>query len=529
MDDIRSLILKTYQERPKHFTQILKRNPEVLKCIEDFVPKNITSFTEQLYYVAFQDDGVCKNGQKKKLKSFAGYSFCGKTGQCQCAKESVGASVSAKKQAMDSASKELVQVRRRSTVLSRYGVDNVGLTDTAKEGRNRFYADDTLIKDLSEQIKSTKEIRYGSGTYNNSQKRIETCKERYGVDNTFLLTSDNSNPGVAVLKDKARLSDLYPRLSVSEISDMLGVVESTVYKYLGIHSFREPYKSTFEKEIVYFLNELGVDNIITNSRKIISKELDIFLPDYNLAIEYNGIYWHHDKVPHISRDYHMRKFRECEEKGIELFTIFSNSWDEQKDIWKSKIKSKLNLSDKRIYARKTQVVIPTTNQVKTLLRNHVQGYTVSEIQYGLEYDGDIVAVMTFSKKRMGIGRGRSESSYELVRYCTSATVIGGASKLLKRFIKDYSPEEIVSYSDNRYSVGNLYKTLGFELESDNKPGFSYYDPAKKTMLHRLNYTKFKLVQQGYDKDKTAFQITDELGLLRIWDCGTRTWTLRLKY
>jgi hypothetical protein len=268
-------------------------------------------------------------------------------------------------------------------------------------------------------------------------------------------------------------------------------------------------------------------NIHTNKRTIIGKELDIFLPDHNLAIEYNGTYWHHDKIPHITKSYHRDKFISCEEKGIELFTIFSDSWENKKEIWKNKIKAKLGLSEK-VYARNTSVITLTPARTRLILdNNHIQGYCTSQYCYGLKYNDEIVAVMTFSNNRVGVGKDRGKDTYELVRYVTSKQVVGGASKLLSHFVKNHAPKQIVSYSDNRYSVGNLYRVLGFELEKDNNAGYGYYDPALKKMNHRYKFAKHRLVAEGFDRTKTEFEIMDERGFLRIWDCGTRTWVLTI--
>ena len=529
MNNIQQLIIDTYAQKPRHYTQILKRNKDVIDYIKDNVPYKITSFLEQLYYVVYQDAGVCDYNNKKKLKSFEGYTFCGKTGVCQCARESVSKSVSLKKKEYTDERIEEINEKRKQTTLEKYGVKNNGQTDNARQSHKDFYADKNKVQKVIDQIGATKEVKYGDRKFNNRKKAEDTCLEKYGVKNTWSLTEDKQNPNLDILRDKDKLSLLYPRLSVEEIGKQLNVHPHTVYRYLSTNGFREPYKSTFEKEIVYFLEELGVENIVTNSRKIIGKEIDIFLPDYNLAIEYNGVYWHHDKIPHITKTYHYDKFRECENKGIELFTIFSDSWDSKKQIWKNKIKSKLGKVQEKVYARETRVVPMSAASTRGILdNNHVQGYTASQYCYGLEVNGGIVAAMTFSKNRSGIGKDRGPDSYELVRYVTTRSVVGGASKLLKHFIRTHSPEVIVSYSDNQYSVGNLYNKLGFTLEKDNGPGYRYYSPQDKKMYHRYKYAKHNLVKAGFDANKTEFKITDEIGLLRIWDCGTKTWILNLK-
>jgi hypothetical protein len=71
----------------------------------------------------------------------------------------------------------------------------------------------------------------------------------------------------------------------------------------------------------------------------------------------------------------------------------------------------------------------------------------------------------------------------------------------------------------------MYVKLGFTMEKDNKAGYWYYDPVKKISYHRYKFAKHTLVKAGHDPSKTEKVIMDELGYLRIWNCGTRTWIM----
>lgn len=56
-------------------------------------------------------------------------------------------------------------------------------------------------------------------------------------------------------------------------------------------------------------------------------ELDIYLPDEEIAIEYCGLFWHCElKQP--KKSYHSTKLQKCNEKGIRLITVFENEWRE---------------------------------------------------------------------------------------------------------------------------------------------------------------------------------------------------------
>jgi len=527
---MRDEILKLIEDFPRHYSKMIKNNTELAEWVEDNCDKSVSSFPEKVYSALFKETTICNNSNKKKFVSINdGYSFCGRANICICCKQSVSNSVANTKQQHTDDQKKKTNKKRELTNLKKYGVVNTGQTAYAKNKHAEFYSITDNVTNVVQKVEKTKQEKYGDKGFNNREKAKETYKQKYGYENPVHLKQMNQNQNLDILRNKESLEELYNNYTVEQISQTLKVHQQTVYRYLNIHQLRDPYTSTFEKEITNYLNELGITNIVTNTRKLISKEIDIYLPDYNLAIEFNGVYWHHDQIPHIDKQYHYNKFKECEDKNIELFTIFSDSWDSKKEIWKKKIKQKLGLSSHRVYARKCTVREINPKETRIILdNNHVQGYCPSQIAFGLyEADTELVAVMTFSNKRTGIGKDRGSNSYELVRYVTSKTVVGGAGKLLTAFKKKYNPDIIYSYSDNRYSTGNLYKKLGFELEKENKCGYWYYDSSSKKSYHRFKFTKFRLVEMGFDNTLTEYEIMKNLGYMRIWDCGTRTWVLRV--
>jgi len=103
-------------------------------------------------------------------------------------------------------------------------------------------------------------------------------------------------------------------------------------------------------------------------------------------------------------------------------------------------------------------------------------------------------------------------------------VVGGASKLLKRFIADHSPKSIKTFADNRWSDGALYDTLGFTYDGDVPP-MQHYVENYTHRYHKLLFRKDKLVAHGHDSDKSEWEIMQELGFDRIWDCGKRRYVL----
>ena len=286
-----------------------------------------------------------------------------------------------------------------------------------------------------------------------------------------------------------------------------------------------------EKEVLSYLkDDLKIENIIENDRSILNgKEIDIYLPDLKLAIEFDGLYWHSEEF--VDKNYHLNKTNECKNKGIQLIHLMEDEWVNKKDLIKDKLKYMTHNINQNIYARKCYIEeISADMKNKFLDEYHIQGKDTSNIKLGLWYPdnkGDIlVAVMTFCKPRLSLGQknNKNKIDYELSRYATARgfNVVGGFSKLFKYFERNYEWNRIITYADLRWSIGNLYLKNGFELDHISAPSYSYID---KNNIKRYNRFKFrkqelkKLFPDIYDDNKTEFQIMKEAGYFKIYDCG----------
>jgi hypothetical protein len=282
-------------------------------------------------------------------------------------------------------------------------------------------------------------------------------------------------------------------------------------------------ESNEQKTLIEYIESIYKGKIETNTRKYISpNEIDIFLPELNIGIEYNGLYWHSEKAGK-DRNYHIDKTLQVKKQNIFLIHIFSDEWNNKQDIVKSKLKNLLKLETNKIYARKCEIKkISVKTKNSFLEKYHLQGPDRSQIHLGLYYNDELSAVMTFAKPRKGIGKSNTiyKQPYELSRYASSINIIGGASKLLKHFINNYNPDYIYSYSDNRWSNwdNNMYGKMGFTLSHLSPPSY-YYTKDFNTKYHRFNFNKTRLKKMGYDISKTESDIMKEIGYTKIWDCG----------
>ena len=271
-----------------------------------------------------------------------------------------------------------------------------------------------------------------------------------------------------------------------------------------------------EKEIVEYIKSIYSGWVIENDRTILEgKELDIVIPDLGIAIEFNGSRWHSEEA--VGKDYHLNKLNKVNEFGYSLLSITDTEWTKDKDIVLSRISNRIG-SSKKIYARKCSITKLNTTPVDFLENNHSQGAgTRAAASYGLVYNDELVAVMTFGKPRFN-----KNYEYELLRYCTKkfTNVIGGASKLLKAFEKEYAPKSIISYADRRWSDGTLYSSLGFSLSHVSAPNYCYH--KYKTVLTRYACQKHLLKAKfpdTYSDDLSESEIMKLNGFNKVFDCG----------
>ena len=467
----------------------------------------------------------------------------------------------------------------KNTVMQRYGVTCVSKLSSVKEkyketckkkyGVEYYYQ----TKEFKEKAKKTCVARYGvehSTQSLNAKKKVketvlkkygvhaitqsevfkekakQTCIKKYGADNyaktkQFKKTLKKNNKET-LLKDLKNINVLHLEdLNENFLNTFVFEVDNTKYfdlnkceDYFGItYPIIKRIKCAFDIELpnyyeretkdrsnaeIDLFNWIPCSNKISNNRKIIYPlELDMVLPDYKLAIEYDGVYWHSDEYK--DQNYHLNKTLECNNKGIQLFHIFDT---DDIDIWKSMISNKLKLNTK-VYARKCLVKEITNSDAKSFCaQNHLQGACNAKINLGLFYNDELLEVMTFGKPRYN-----KHYEYELLRLCTKKyySVIGGASKLWKCFCQKYSPKSVISYANRRFSNGNIYETLGFKFLNETKPNYWYVKGGE--LFSRLKFQKHKLkdILENYDENLSEYENMQLNNYHRIFDCGNLVYTI----
>lgn len=288
--------------------------------------------------------------------------------------------------------------------------------------------------------------------------------------------------------------------------------------------------SKAENELCHFIKEKCNCIVQQRNRDIIHPyEIDIFIKDKNIGIEYNGLIWHSEKF--TKKTALIDKTKLCKERGIRLIHIFEDEWLYKQNIVKSMVSNLIGATNNKIYARKCEIKSVDSKECKNFLdENHIQGATISQINYGLYYNNELVSLMAFGRLRQKQKEDKNyEKEYELLRFCNklNTNVIGGASKLLKHFIKTNKPHQIITYADKRWSVGDLYYKLGFTYTHDSVPNYFYIINGKRK--NRFSFRKKELIRKyNCPQEMTEHEFCLNKKWYRIYDCGTMCFKMTLQ-
>lgn len=439
---------------------------------------------------------------------------------------------------------EAVKLKQKKTNIEKYGVDYVLQSDCIRNKGRATNLEKYGVEHVSNcpairnKAKATNLERYGvEYAIQNEEIKFKykaTNLERYGVSNYNIFKLLNKNPEFCSILESGNEADLKTYItSIAEnnnliykrdISKFMGYNYSSLLKLLnriGLGDKYTNYKISYsENELFEFISGLIPEStVIQSDRTILSgKELDIYIPDHNLAIEFNGIYWHSESNGKDS-NYHWDKTNICSSNGIQLLHIYDTEWNDpvKKEIWKSIIKSKLGLIDQKIPARKCEFKIISPKQSREFLEvNHLNGFCGAEVHYGLFYNDDLISTLSIGKSRFNRGE------FEIIRFASKINTLvqGGFSKLLKHIDSKYK-FNLVTFADRRYSNGSTYRRY-FKVETETSPNWYGFNINEYTLKHRFSFQKHKLKElfgSTFDENLTAYENMLNHDFDRIWDVG----------
>lgn len=223
--------------------------------------------------------------------------------------------------------------------------------------------------------------------------------------------------------------------------------------------------SKHENEIFEWVKNLCPD-AVHHCRSVIDKELDIWVPSAQVAIEYNGTYWHCAQKK--EKEYHYEKSVQCRARGVRLIHVWEYEWKNprQQAVLKNIILGALHKLPERYYARDCEVKSYTNENPRWaelndfFVKNNIQGNRGGKIVFTLEKEGRILMAYKFGTPSGG--KAKQKFEWEMVRGASApgVQVVGGATRLWRHFVKEIRPKSVVYYVDFNYFDGVSVEKLG---------------------------------------------------------------------
>lgn len=306
---------------------------------------------------------------------------------------------------------ELAKQNREKSTLEKYGCKYALSSKDVRDKIYEKYGDDAKIKFAKIATDTRKE-----NTLNDIIKKIEELNYTY-ISNNNNLFKIKCNKCGHINEITRQAINYYYRNSNNIYCNKCEYKELT-------------FRSNFEKEVVSEIGNLIKEtkySVITNKHIYNGKEhfeVDILIPELNLAIDCNGLYWH-SELQKEDNFYHYKKKEFIENCGYSLIYIWEDDWNDiyKKDIILSRLSSKLKLN-KHIYARKCLIKELTPKLYRDFCNeNHLHGSVNASIKVGLFFNDELVEVIGLGKSRKLIGNNKDEVSYELLRLCTKKYMV----------------------------------------------------------------------------------------------------------
>jgi len=540
--------MSTFTDIRLELTASPRSTPHIYKkyqtLIDNMFP-NINRYAEKLWLISNckMKQQLCICGKPKTFHRYSSgyFATCGDD-ECKLKSKNINTIDTNMKRFgfANAMSSEIVKEKVRQTLLERTGyshnfADPVS-RNRAKETMKTLYGIESPLqsKEFIAKRRQTNIERHGSISWLNSEKHKENLINKYGTDNVMLV------PEIADKVSKTHIQNSFniilDKINTYEFVNYIGHEDKkrfilkcktcnnqfsicrcgiNAYMRTSINccptcNFKNRFRSNGERSIFDWLNSLNTGLTITPNKKFKNWELDVYIEELKIGIEYNGVYWHNED--HKDNIYHQKKSEFFEKYGINLIHIWEDDWQLKKEILKNIIISKINSI--RIGARKTIVNVIDFKTAKSFHElYHLDGFRTGSFHIGLFYNDELISCCTFGKSRY-----QKKYEWELIRYTTKETysILGGFSKMLSLFEKEVNPKSLITYKKLDLGISNIYEKLGFTKIDRTKPNFFWVIDGIKH--NRESFQRHKLI--GIAKDESAIEFMYKQGHWRVFDSGS---------
>lgn len=343
----------------------------------------------------------------------------------------------------------------------------------------------------TKKMLKTKEVKYGdiSEYYRNlSLKSIEktdynlrnikikeTLKRRYGVEsNNYLKARNMGNYNESFIRENF-IKDGY--FYVDEFVDYFNLFRDNRDKVRHRFNIREPNKNNKHKTQSYIFECINTNKKILNDRSILKPlELDIFLPDYRLAVEYNGLLFHSFGTSscnminntEIDRYIHYKKFKMCEDLEITLLNIFE---EENINIWLKNIHRFFNFEEHKIEIEEFN----EAESIEFLRKYSIDFKYTKDLKFlGFKLNNEIENLIAFKNNFIYYIESKNNFNINFIEYVnTNFKGFYFKDNLRNSLRRFFNFEFIKRYKPNCYLIENFNLIMLFKIPEVSEKRFTF--------------------------------------------------------
>lgn len=252
--------------------------------------------------------------------------------------------------------------------------------------------------------------------------------------------------------------------------------------------------SKVEKDLRNFIQDIFESSLIFNCRQIIKgKELDVYMPDLRIAIEFNGLYWHSEE--HKNSSYHYDKWLSCKENNILLLQVWEDDWYHKNEALKNKLTNIVKShKSNNIYE------IKECSEPESI-KDFYEKYSLSDFDREDQHlfvsseAGDIQAVVSY-KNIDGVCQ-----ISDFISLLSDTSVFSS----FVHYIQELQKFKHIEYlDDNCFSDSRILVDSGFSIQESIS--FSYWIVEKGVRKRYAKCNNFKKSQKIFDSGKTKYYL-----------------------